>query len=235
MYFPWCGLLNQIKLADIFVHYNDVQLSRGFYNRVQVMGPQGITYITVPLRNRQQKQLINESYISYEKNWIADHRSILIRAFRNAKYLDDAISIFDHVHKTKFDLLSNLCQKSIMSLCAYFSVEQDTQFLQSDQLIVSGKSSQRLFNIVSAVGGNIYLTGHGALNYLDHELFDRNDIEVQYMKYRITEYPQFSAQFTPYLTALDAVAHLGADAHQVLQSTNVNWKDALAKPHELRA
>ena len=34
MYFPWCSLLDKIRLADIFIHYDDVKLSRGFYNRV---------------------------------------------------------------------------------------------------------------------------------------------------------------------------------------------------------
>ena len=33
MYFPWCSLLDKIKLTDIFTHYEKVQLSRGFYNR----------------------------------------------------------------------------------------------------------------------------------------------------------------------------------------------------------
>jgi hypothetical protein len=80
MYFPWCGLIDQIRLADVFVHYNDVQLSRGFYNRVQVKTPQGTTLITVPLQKKHQNQLINKSYISYESDWIESHRSILINS-----------------------------------------------------------------------------------------------------------------------------------------------------------
>jgi hypothetical protein len=39
MYFPWVGLLELIRLTDIFIHYDDVQYPRsrgGFYNRVQL-------------------------------------------------------------------------------------------------------------------------------------------------------------------------------------------------------
>lgn len=32
MYFPWIGILEQIKLCDVLVYYNDVQFSRGFFN-----------------------------------------------------------------------------------------------------------------------------------------------------------------------------------------------------------
>ena len=37
MYFPRVGMLEQIRLADHFVYYDDVQFSRGgFSNRVQL-------------------------------------------------------------------------------------------------------------------------------------------------------------------------------------------------------
>ena len=54
MYFPWVGMLEQIRLADVFMHYDDVQLARGFYNRVQVKTAQGARWLTVPLRDKHQ-------------------------------------------------------------------------------------------------------------------------------------------------------------------------------------
>ena len=45
MYFPWVGLLEQIRLSDQFVHYDDVQYTRGFYNRVQVKVPGAIRWM----------------------------------------------------------------------------------------------------------------------------------------------------------------------------------------------
>lgn len=37
-YLPWPGLFNQIKMADIFIHYDDAQLPQGrsFCSRVQI-------------------------------------------------------------------------------------------------------------------------------------------------------------------------------------------------------
>ncbi|MCA9907942.1 MAG: WbqC family protein, partial [Anaerolineae bacterium] len=59
MYFPWAGLLEQIRLADTFVHYDDVQHTRGFYNRVQIKTGNGVRWITVPLRDWHQGQRID--------------------------------------------------------------------------------------------------------------------------------------------------------------------------------
>ena len=37
MFFPWVGFLEQLKLADVYVFYDDVQFSKGsFTNRVRV-------------------------------------------------------------------------------------------------------------------------------------------------------------------------------------------------------
>ena len=47
MLFPWVGLLEQMRLADVFVHYDDVQFSKGsFVNRVQVKTPDGVRWMT---------------------------------------------------------------------------------------------------------------------------------------------------------------------------------------------
>ena len=55
MYFPWIGLFDQIRLADKFIFYDDVQLTRGFYNRVQVVQANGTKFITVPLAKKKAK------------------------------------------------------------------------------------------------------------------------------------------------------------------------------------
>ncbi|MBF9046465.1 hypothetical protein LSUCC0031_04975 [Rhodobacterales bacterium LSUCC0031] len=228
MYFPWCGLLDQVKNADVFVHYDDVQLSRGFYSRVQAKTPNGIKWLTVPLQDRHQGRRIDDSLISYSENWIEKHRGILLTSYARAPFLKDALQVFDSVFVERKETLGQLGRATIRACADYFGVGADTQFLESSTMGIGGASSQRLLDITSHVGGSIYLTGHGALNYLDHELFEKQGIEVRYMNYHISEYPQRHGPFTPYVTCLDAIAHLGRDCGRVLRSEMVSWKDAAA-------
>ena len=52
MFFPWVGMFEQIRLADAYVHYTDVQFSKGsFVNRVQIKTADGFRWLTVPLKN----------------------------------------------------------------------------------------------------------------------------------------------------------------------------------------
>ena len=70
MLFPWIGMLEQIKLADIIVHYDDVQFSKGsFTNRVQIKTKDGFKWMTVLLEKVKLNQKIEEVQISKMDIW----------------------------------------------------------------------------------------------------------------------------------------------------------------------
>ena len=52
----------------------------------------------------------------------------------------------------------------MLALAEYYGLDQDTEFVNSTDLNVAGKGSQRVLDIVQAIGGNTYVTGHGAGN-----------------------------------------------------------------------
>lgn len=225
MYFPWVGFLEQVKLADIFIHYNDVQLSRGFYNRVQVKTQSGSKWITVPLRDHHQGQKISETLIDDRQDWKKQHRRILHHSYRTAPFFDDMIKLVDAVFDSSAQTLADISKTSIMTLVNYFGLAEQKQFIDSANLGICGSSSQRLIDICKRVKANIYITGLGALNYLEHELFEHSGIEVRYMDYKKHCYPQLHGDFTPFVTALDLVANCGKSGIQYIDSPSVNWKE----------
>lgn len=225
MYFPWVGLLEQVRLADIFVHYDDVQYARGFYNRVQVKTEHGTKWLTVPLRDHHRGQRIDEILIDDRTDWRSQHRALLRQAYFKAPFRDEMLALVDEVFSKPYTILGDLARESILILARYFNLISGKQFLKSSDLGVPGSSSQRLHDLTLAVNGNVYITGHGARNYLDHELFERSGIVVRYMKYEMRPYPQQHGEFTPYVTALDLVANCGVSGVSVIQSGTVDWKE----------
>lgn len=222
-------------MADVFVHYDDVQLSRGFYNRVQVKTADGISWMSVPLKRKRQKQNIDQSKISYDHDWVSKHRSLLLSSLGSGKFSEDALAIFDQVHSEKYEMLSDLGRASIKSVSDYLGLSTNTKFVDSANIAADQSSSKRLLELVKQFNGNTYVTGLGALNYLDHQLFEASSIEVRYMNYTIKEYMQSFDGFTPYVTALDAISQLGPNAIHALQSSTVNWRDAIERYNELHA
>lgn len=227
MYFPWIGLLEQVRLADIFVHYDDVQLTRGFYNRVQVKTGQGSQWITVPLRDRHRGQRINEVTVDDREDWRDRHRNILRQAYRTAPFVDEMLALVDKVFSSKAVTLVDVSRSSVMALVDYYDLRTKRQFVDSISLHIEGSSSQRLRDICEKLGARVYVTGHGARCYLDHELFEKSNIAVKYMNYQCTPYPQLHGVFTPYVSALDLVANCGRDGAKYICSGAIHWKELL--------
>lgn len=230
MYFPWVGLLEQIRLADTFIHYDDVHYARGFYNRVQIKTTNGSKWLTVPLRDQHRGQRIDEVLIDDRIDWRTQHREMLKQAYLKAAYRDEMLALVDQVFANDYETLAGLSRQSILSLADYFELAEGTQFNSSAQIGVTGKSSQRLHDLCFLAGASVYVTGHGARNYLDHELFDKSGIRVEYMKYRMTPYQQLHGDFTPYVTALDLIANCGKERTDVICSEAIYWKEFLNEP-----
>lgn len=225
MYFPWVGLLEQVSLANIFVHYEDVQFTRGFFNRVQIKAPEGIKWITIPLKKHHRDQKICEVYIDYHQDWRTKHRNDLCHAYHKAPFLADMLMLVDRVFSREHSVLADLAIASLMTLVDYFDLSTGRQFFSSKTLGIAGESSQRLLNLCSSFGARKYITGHGARNYLQHELFDNADIAVEYMDYQCVPYPQLHGSFTPYVSALDLIANCGTSGIQYILSNAIPYKE----------
>lgn len=225
MYFPWVGILEQIKLANVFVHYDDVQFARGFFNRVQVKTSNGTPWLTVPTAGKSRGLSINEIKLDGTIDWRGRHREVLSHAYAKAPYRDEMLELVDRVFFQKAETLADIGKASVMELAAYFDLVDGREFLLSSELGIGGKGSQRLLDIVQRVGGDSYVTGHGARNYLDHELFEGAGVSVEYMDYKKTPYPQLYGAFTPFVTALDLVANCGKDGKAYLTSGTIGWRE----------
>lgn len=88
MYFPWVGFLEQLRLADVFVVYDDVQFSKGsFTNRVQIKTSTGSRWMTVPLQNFHLGQQIDQVRLDDRRDWRGQHRDMLRKAYHQAPFL----------------------------------------------------------------------------------------------------------------------------------------------------
>jgi hypothetical protein len=93
------------------------------------------------------------------------------------------------------------------------------------EMNVPSDGSERVLDICKALNAKRYITGHGAKNYLDHEMFDAVDIRIEYMDYETKPFPQLHGAFTPYVTGLDLAANCGKAGREVIASGCVYWKD----------
>ena len=224
MYFPWVGMLEQMRLADVFVHLDDVQFSKGgFFNRVQLKTAEGTPWFTVPLAENKRGQLLNGMRMA-EHDWRRKQLATLKQTYAAAPHVEEMLGLVESVFKNEHESLAALSAASVEMLAEFFEIiPKEIQW--SSAMGVEGTGSARVLAVCEALGAERYVTGHGAREYLNHESFEAAGIRVEYLDYKKREYPQLHGAFTPFVSALDLAANCGRAGREVIDSNTVYWKD----------
>ena len=226
MFFPWIGFFEQIKLCDIYIHYNDVQYSKGgFTNRVQVKSPDGIRWLTVPLQNLRLGQAIDQVQINNRQDWRKGHYDLLRLCYERAPCYGEMIKVVDAVYSRDWELIDDLSQATLDAICNFFGLSERKVFVNIKELNVDGFGSERVLATALKVSADSYITGHGAINYLDHGMFEKANVRVEYMNYQKTPYPQLYGEFVPYVSILDLIANVGERGRDLINSGTICWKE----------
>src|ERR1700722_18634953 len=119
-FFPWVGMFEQIRLADVYDHYDDVQFSKGWFtNRVQIKTAAGSKWLTVPLENHRLGQRINETAVDRSHNWRSSHLAFLDQAYKHAPFRTEMLSIAEDVYgDPELTTIGALSARSIDRVCA---------------------------------------------------------------------------------------------------------------------
>ena len=144
--------------------------------------------------------------------------------------LRDALDLVEEVYQTDYNNLGALSRASMLAILNYFDIAGSCQFFDVKDLKISGKGNDRVLSIVQAVNGNNYITGHGAINYLDHRGFEAAGVTVKYMNYQSLHYKQLHGSFTPYVSALDLIANCGKEGEGFIANnkSTIRWDEFIS-------
>lgn len=224
MFLPWVGMFEQLKLSDVFVHYDDVKFPQGrsFINRIQIKTKDGVKWLTVPIDKKNSGKLIYETLISYSENWVDKHLNTIKHAFYQSKHRDDVNELVTNIYNVRPATISEFNIFAFELLASYFGIKKE--LILSSSLGTKSNSSQKLLDICKKLNATRYITGLGALNYIDYNLFEEEGISIEYMMYKKLQYNQIFGDFTPYVSVLDLIANEGRDGARFICSNSVYWR-----------
>jgi WbqC-like protein family len=231
-YLPWRGHFALMQAADVFVFYDDVQFtsntSRSFFARVQLKTAQGRRWLTVPVRKSGRfGQQIDQVEVVEDGRWRAHHSTAIREALGEAPFVASIEPILAALTGRAWDRLAELTISTTQLMAQLLGVRCET--VRSSALGIPGAGSDRVLAVCRALGGTRYLTGHGALAYLQHETFEAAGIAVEYLEYDLSPYPQRYGAFEPYVTALDLMANTGPAARDHVNARTVPWREMVAR------
>lgn len=226
-FFPWRGVFEQIRLADEFVHLDDAQFQKGgFTNRVQLKSASGPLWLTVPVLRSGRLPRIDDVEIDYRSSWREKHLRTLALNYARAPHLASARALLTDVYAERPRTIADLDIAALERCCAELGLRP--AFTRSSQTPVATAKTERLVDLLAPRGATRYVTGLGALDYLDDRLLRDAGIAVDVMAYTRRPYPQLHGAFDPHVSILDTIANLGPDAAAALDSGTVPWAEAVA-------
>jgi hypothetical protein len=226
MFLPWIGLFEQVRMADVFVHYDDVQRPQGrsFVSRVQLPGSRGPVWLTAPIDRERSGTLISKTVLVASRSWRDEHLETIRHLYSRQPNFRPMFDLAREIYACPSQNLAEFNMQAMELIAGRIGVAP--RFARSSNLEIEGVSTARLVQISARFGATEYITGHGALNYLNHEAFEPVGTEVRYMCYATRPWPQLSPEFTPYVTILDLLASVSFEAALAFfRSGTKSWRD----------
>ncbi len=218
-YLPYPGFFHKLSISDVFIIMDDVQYDKRFTNRNRIMATNGWIWITVPI-NKDHKFLPNSQVkINNDVSWRNEHWAKIRHSYANAKYFKKYESIFASIYAKEWDSLFELDFEILKKLTAILDIK--VEIIKSSELNATGTSTERLVNLCKAVGAQTYVSGVGGRNYMDENMFAKNNIKLEYQKYVAKQYPQRLSQvFVPDLSIIDMLFNIGPECMKVISEND---------------
>ncbi len=203
--FPYIGYFHLIEASELFIFYDDVNyIKKGWINRNRILMNGKEYTFTVPLRKASQNKLINELVPIIDDRWKSKFQKQLEQAYSKAPYYKDVVdlllSVFDKGHTN----ITDLCISSIQMVYSYLGKELN--YNRSSQVAPetrSLKKAKRLLEITKRLGYKKYNNAIGGEHLYDKVYFQKNDVELSFVKSKIQAYNQFNREFIKDLSIID--------------------------------
>jgi hypothetical protein len=207
-FFPYIGFFEQIRKADIYIAFDDVQfVENEFQNRNFIKCMDGKTALTLPVKKKGRfGQLIKD--VELTDGWMSTIMNKLDACYRKSPYFKEVTgaitAILDSNARYMVDVNLPLLEK------IFLMTGLNVEVLRSSSLDITFEDRiDRLIKLMKAVNAELLIAGTGAALYLDKNVFLANgyDFEIHEFKPRI--YPQLYGDFISHLSVIDYIMNAG--------------------------
>ena len=217
-YIPWKGYFDLIASVDEFILYDDMQYTRrAWRNRNKIMTPNGLQWLSIPVQVKGKfYQAINETKV-VDHDWVDTHWKGIQMNYARAKYFGEYKDRIRAVYEKcrEEDYLSRINYLFITEICDILGITTKITW-SSDYTLIDGKT-ERLVQLVRDAGGDYYLSGPAAKDYIVPELFSDAGVELAWMSYEgYPEYTQLSKEFDHHVSVLDLIFNEGPNARSFM-------------------
>jgi WbqC-like protein family len=211
--FPYIGYYQLVKAVDKFVIYDDVNyINKGWINRNSILVNNQSHMFTIPLRDASQNRLIREIEILSDVSWKKKFLKTIDQAYKKAPYFDDFFELVSDIINTGITHINELAYLSISAIASYLGIS--TRFVASSSFYNNAhlKGQNRILDICLIEKADHYINPIGGMEIYTNELFQQENIKLNFIKSEVLPYKQYNDEFVPSLSIIDILMFNSRDA-----------------------
>lgn len=216
-YLPYLGYFQLMAASYMFVFLDDVQFARrSWQSRNRILTAQGELMLTVPVRRHDRDTPIHLIEIDDSQPWRDKHLAAIHHAYGKKRHFEEGWTfVSEQLARERRGKLADLTCGTAQAAARKLGLA--TRFVRASSLDAGGARSEHLLEICRAVGAEEYVSPMGSADYMEEDgVFQAAEIPARFQGFRLTEYPQGSGSFTPYMGFVDALMNVGWDGLRAL-------------------
>ncbi len=186
-FLSWTPFYYKVLSSENFVTLDNVQFQKnGVQNRNLIKTPQGKSWITVPVKYDLSTK-INEVIIdpNFKKEKLL--RTIELN-YKKSENFETVFKIMKSVIESEYFNLHQLNENIFIKFLKL--LDSNTKLINSSSMSIISKKDDLVIDIIKNIGDFEYLSGKGALNYMDMSKFKKENIKVYVYDFKYSNYSQ---------------------------------------------
>lgn len=213
-YLPWLGYFDKIDKSDIFVILDNVQYKKNeWQNRNRIKTANGWQWLSVPVLYKFP-QKINQVRINNRVDWRRKHLNALSINYGKSPYLNEYRSFLEDTFLKEWEYLVDINIYFLESFIQTMGI--DTKTLLASKLSLREDPTYRLIDICKEAGADTYLAGKDGRNYMDIEIFEKENINIIFQDFQHPTYNQLFGNFEPNMSVIDLLFNYGEESLNII-------------------
>ena len=223
-YIPWKGYFDLMAKVDEFIIYDEVQYTKNDWrNRNKIKTPQGVKWLSIPVHTKghisNAVRIVDAEIV--DGRWAKSHWNTIVQNYGKSQYFHEYAGRLEQLYSEceNEKLLCKVNYRLLYAIVDILGIDTKISF-SSDYGLVDGKT-ERLVDLVQKAGGDEYLSGPAAKDYIEENLFADAGIKLSWMDY--SGYPEYQQLYPPFehgVSILDLIFNCGPGAWKYMKGVH---------------
>jgi hypothetical protein len=210
-YLPWLGFFDKVYKSEVYVLMDGVQFeTNSFINRNKIYTKNGELWLTVPcLTKNHFDKTIREIEINNTINWRKKHWASLHMNYKKSAYFYLYSDFFEDMYSREWLYLNDLLEYQLEYLLEVLKIE--TKVIKLSQLNILSKKQELILDMCKKLDAKKFIFGALGEDYVDKNVFIKNNIDIEFQDYKHPKYNQLSEEFVSYMSIVDLLFNEGPE------------------------